>query len=418
MIVVEKLVKPRRYVLTVLKWTVLSAVIGVVGGLLGAAFHFVLEVVTNFRELNNWVIFLLPAGGLAIVGIYRLFHLQGNRGTNEVIESVLTGNTVSPLVAPTVFVSSAITHLLGGSAGREGAALQLGGSAATWFSKVFKLKKEENTVMFICGMASVFSGLFGTPLTACLFTLEFESVGTVFSPALLPCFISAFIASKISVFLGVYPVIAIQNKVIPFSFSNTWKVVLLAILVSFLGILMCYTFHKAETLAQKWIKNPYFRIVTGAVIIVALTFLVGDQRFSGAGMNMAVDAINGNVNWYSFILKMLFTAITLAVGFKGGEIVPTFCIGATFGCITGTVLGLDPQFAATLGLIGLFCAVTNSPLTSLILSIEMFGTANLYTFALVCVITFVLSGNSSLYTAQVTEFSKFSFKRKKFDLNR
>jgi H+/Cl- antiporter ClcA len=142
------------------------------------------------------------------------------------------------------------------------------------------------------------------------------------------------------------------------------------------------------------------------VIVSVLTVLVGDQRFNGAGMDMALKAVGGEADWYSFLLKMLFTAVTLAAGFKGGEIVPTFCIGATFGCVLGGLLGLDPGIAAALGLIGLFCCATNSPLASIVLSIEMFGGANLYLFALVCVICFVLSGNSGLYASQIIQFHK------------
>ena len=137
-----------------------------------------------------------------------------------------------------------------------------------------------------------------------------------------------------------------------------------------------------------------------------LTILVGDQRFNGAGMDMAMEALGGHADWYSFALKMVFTALTLAAGFKGGEIVPTFCVGATFGCVAGAVLGLEPGFAAALGLIGLFCCVTNSPLAAIVLSVEMFGGANLYLFALICVICFVLSGNSGLYSSQIIRYEK------------
>ena len=167
-------------------------------------------------------------------------------------------------------------------------------------------------------------------------------------------------------------------------------------------------FHKAEHLAQHHVKNPWIRIAAGGTVITALTLLVGDHRFNGAGMDMALQAVAGDADWYSFLLKMLFTAVTLAAGFKGGEIVPTFCIGATFGCLLGGLLGPDPGFAAALGLVGLFCCATNSPLASIVLSIEMFGGANLYLFALVCVICFVLSGNSGLYASQIIEFNKSS----------
>ena len=177
-------------------------------------------------------------------------------------------------------------------------------------------------------------------------------------------------------------------------------------LVSALGIGMCWLFHKAEHLAQHRLHNPYVRIVLGGTLVVVMTLIAGDHRFNGAGMDMALAAVAGHADWYSFAVKMLFTAVTLAAGFKGGEIVPTFCVGATFGCLVGGLLGLDPGMAAALGLVGLFCCATNSPIASIVLSIEMFGGANIYAFAWVCVICFVLSGNSGLYTSQILQFSK------------
>ena len=181
---------------------------------------------------------------------------------------------------------------------------------------------------------------------------------------------------------------------------------MLAVLVALLGIAMCWVFHNAELLAKHRLPNPWVRIALGGALITVMTLIAGDQRFNGAGMDMALQAVGGEADWYSFLVKMLFTAVTLAAGFKGGEIVPTFCIGATFGCVAGGLLGLEPGMAAAVGLVGLFCCVTNSPFASIMLSIEMFGGANLYLFAFMCVICFVLSGNSGLYASQIIQFSK------------
>ena len=402
----EKLHHPEDYIKTFLKWGLLGVLMGVLGGLLGAGFHHALHFVTHVRSEHTWLIFLLPLGGLLTVGIYRLFKMQGNKGTNEIIDATLDGHPVSPMVAPSIFLATAITHLFGGSAGREGAALQLGGSAASMLAKLFKLKEEERKVMVMAGMSAVFAGLFGTPLTATLFCMEFESVGTIFSPALLPCFLSAFIASRVSLSLGVHAEVYILTEAFQLTLSNCWQYLVLAVLVSLLGIAMCWVFHQAEHFAAHHLPNPFVRIAVGGVIVMVLTLLVGDHRFNGAGMDMALKAVGGEADWYSFLMKMLFTAVTLSAGFKGGEIVPTFCIGATFGCVLGGLLGLDPGMAAALGLIGLFCCATNSPFASIVLSIEMFGSTNLYLFAFVCVICFVLSGNSGLYASQIIQFSK------------
>ena len=402
----QKLHHPEYYVKTFLKWAFLGILIGAIGGLLGAGFHHALHFVTHLRTEYSWLIFLLPLGGLVSVGIYRLFGLRNNRGTNEIIDAILDGREVSPMVAPVIFLASAITHLFGGSAGREGAALQLGGSVASLLGKVLKLQQKDKTVLIMSGMSAVFAGLFGTPLTATIFCMEFESVGTLFTPALLPCYLAAFVASQVSSALGVHAETFILETAPVLSIGNVCGFAVLAVLVSLLGIAMCRVFHEAEHLAARYLPNPFVRIAAGGAVITVLTLLVGDHRFNGAGMDMALQAVAGETDWYSFALKMLFTAVTLAAGFKGGEIVPTFCIGATFGCLAGGLLGLDAGLAGAMGLVGLFCCATNSPLASIVLSVEMFGGANLYLFALTCVICFVLSGHSGLYASQIIQFAK------------
>lgn len=404
----EKLHHPETYLKTFCKWGLLGVFIGCIGGLLGTGFHFVLHFVTDLRGENSWLILLLPLGGLLSVGIYKWFRLQGNRGTNEIIDAILDGKPVSPMIAPVIFLSSSLTHLFGGSAGREGAALQLGGSVASLLSRSLKLDDKERTVLIMSGMSAVFAGLFGTPLTAMLFCMEFESVGTIFTPALLPCFLAAFVASRVSALLGVHAETFLLDTAFTMNLANCWKFLILAVAVSLLGIGMCYVFHKAEHLAHHFLPNPWVRIALGGAMITVLTLLVGDHRFNGAGMDMALKAVAGEADWYSFLLKLLFTAVTLAAGFKGGEIVPTFCIGATFGCVLGGLLGLNPGICGALGLVGLFCCATNSPLASIVLSIEMFGGANLHLFAFVCVICYVLSGNSGLYASQIIQFTKSS----------
>ena len=404
----ETLHTPDAYIKSFLKWGLLSLMMGIVGGLLGAGFHHLLHFVTHLRAEYNWLIFLLPVGGLLSVGIYTIFRQRSNRGTNAVIDAVLSGGDVSAYVSPTIVLASTITHLFGGSAGREGAALQIGASTATLISRGLRLDSRDRRVLIMSGMSAVFAGLFGTPLTAALFCMEFESIGTLFSPALLPCYLSAYTASRVSALLGVHAEGIVLETAAAVTLGNVWRFAILAILISLIGILMCWFFHKAEHLAAHHIPNPWIRIVIGGIVIAGLTLLVGDHRYNGAGMDMALGAVEGNARWFDFMLKMLFTAVTLAAGFKGGEIVPTFCVGATFGCLAGGLLGLDPGLCGALGLIGLFCCATNSPFASIVLSIEMFGGTNLHLFALICVICFVLSGQSGLYSSQRFNFRKTS----------
>lgn len=411
---IETFHHPEKYEKTLLKWGSLGILIGILGGFLGAGFHHALSFVTQARGQCPWVLYLLPLGGLLTLGIYRWLGLKNNRGTNEVIDAVLNDGYVNPAIAPAIFLSTAITHFLGGSAGREGAALQLGGASASLLGRLFHLKENEQAVVTMAGMAAVFSGLFGTPLTATLFTMEFASVGTIFSPALLPCYLSALIASQLSAALGTHPE-TFPLAAASLTLLSGIQLVALSILVGIVGILMCFTLHEGEHLAKRLLPNSAVRIVVGALAVIGMTLLAGDQRYNGSGMEMAMQAVGGSAQWYDFLLKLLFTAVTLSAGFKGGEIVPTFCIGATFGCAAGGLLGLDPGLAGAMGLVGLFCCVTNSPLAAIALSVEMFGSSNLPMFALVCVIGFVVSGNWGLYSSQIIQFSKSRMVRRRFD---
>lgn len=411
---IETFHHPEKYGKTLLKWGSLGILIGIVGGFLGAGFHHALSFVTQTRGQYPWVLHLLPLGGLLTLGIYRGLGLKNNRGTNEVIDAVLNDGYVNPAIAPAIFLSTAITHFLGGSAGREGAALQLGGASASLLGRLLHLKENEQAVVTMAGMAAVFSGLFGTPLTATLFTMEFASVGTIFSPALLPCYLSALTASQLSAVLGTHPE-TFPLAAASLTLVSGIQLVALAILVGIVGILMCFTLHEGEHLAKRLLPNSVVRIVVGALAVIGMTLLAGDQRYNGSGMEMAMQAVGGSAQWYDFLLKLLFTAITLSAGFKGGEIVPTFCIGATLGCAAGGLLGLDPGLAGAMGLVGLFCCVTNSPLAAIALSVEMFGSSNLPMFALVCVIGFVVSGNWGLYSSQIIQFSKSRMVRRRFD---
>ena len=408
----KELHHPEKYLRVFLKWSILGLFIGALGGLIGTAFANALRFVTDLRAANPWLLFLLPVGGLATIGLYRSFKMSGNRGANEIIEAILQQKPVKGATAPVIFLSTAITHLVGGSAGREGAALQLGGSCGSAFSKLLRLKEEERTILIMSGMSAVFAALFGTPLTATFFTMEFEAVGTIFSPALLPCYLAAFTASKVSAAFGVHAEVFPLETALSFDAMTAVHILLLSVGIALVSIIMCLLFHKADDLARKKLPNTFARIAAGGAILLSMTVLVGDQRYNGAGMDMAMAAMEGHANWYDFLLKLLFTAVTLTAGFKGGEIVPTFCIGATFGCFIGSLLGMDAGFAAALGLVGLFCSATNSPISAIVLSIEMFGSANLHLFALVCVIVFVLSGNWGLYSSQIIQFSKARLVRK------
>ena len=232
----DKIHHPEAYVKSFLKWSLLALLLGVTGGAIGAGFHHVLHFVTHVRAGQSWLVFLLPVGGLATVALYRLLKLRSNRGTNEIIDAVLSGEKLKPQIAPAIFLATAMTHLFGGSAGREGAALQLGGSVASLLSRAFRLGHHDRRVLIMAGMSAVFAGLFGTPLTATLFCMEFESVGMLFSPALLPCYIAAFTASRVAGVFGVHAEGVLLEAAAAVTVSNVWKFLVLAVLISLLGI--------------------------------------------------------------------------------------------------------------------------------------------------------------------------------------
>ena len=380
-----------------LKLCAFGLLTGILGGLVGATFWHLLSLVTNLRETAPWSILFLPLGGVATVLLYHRFGMDKHHGTNEIILCLKNESKIRAIIAPLIFVSTAITHLFGGSAGREGAALQLGSSGASAISDILKLKANHRTVFIMSGMSAMFASVFGTPLTAAFFVLEFKSNRRAVSLALLPCFISSVVAKKCSSLLGVVKETVFLTSTMPFSLSSVGKILVLAIGLSLLSAAMCFIFEKAQYWANKLIPNPLIRTLFFALAVIILTACVGDMRYNGSGMNMAISAVEGKSDWFDFILKLVFTSVTLAAGFKGGEIVPTFCIGATFGCFFGGILGLDIGLAAALGLVGLFCCATNSFISAIFLGIELFGFSALPYIIITCVILWLLPTSDGLF---------------------
>jgi H+/Cl- antiporter ClcA len=393
------------YVLTFLRWVFIAGVVGLSGGVVGSLFHKSVEAATEIRTGHDWMIWLLPVGGICIAALYRLFQMCGI-GTNQLIDSIRTDRDVPIAMAPLIFVSTVITHLFGGSAGREGAALQLGGSISYFIGNLMKLDEKDMHLITLCGMSSVFSALFGTPLTATLFAMEVITVGIIYYSGFVPCIFSSLIAYRVSLLFHVVPV-HFKLKYVPAASTPVIiKTVVLSALCAVVSILFCILMHETHHYVEKILKNLYVRIATGGLIIIVLTFLVQTRDYNGAGMDVIARAIAGNARPEAFVFKMIFTAVTISTGFKGGEIVPTFFIGATFGCVMANLLGMDPGFGAAIGLVTLFCGVVNSPISSILLSIEIFGADGLLLFAIACSVTNMLSGNYGLYSSQKIMYSK------------
>lgn len=396
----------RRYNTIFIKWVLISAFTGIVGGTVGSLFHLSVEWATEYRINHGNILYFLPFAGLAIIFLYNLSHAHNEAGTNLVIDSVRKDGEVPTSMAPLIFISTVITQLFGGSAGREGAALQLGGSIGSRIGKIIGLDEKDMHLVTICGMSSVFSALFGTPLTATFFAMEVISIGIIHYSSFIPCIVASIVAYRISLLFKLEPVRYTLQVIPEFNAENIIKVVVLAMLCAVVSIIFCEALHKTNFLFSKYIKNKYLRVFIGGTIIVILTLLVGSRDYNGAGMNIIDDAINGKAKTMAFLLKIIFTAITIESGYKGGEIVPTFFVGATFGCVVGGFLGLDPGFGAAVGLVSLFCGVANTLITSIILSIELFGAQDIVLFSIVCGVSYTLSGYYGLYSSQKIVYSK------------
>lgn len=395
-----------QYIKTLAKWLVLAALVGAVGGVIGSGFHECVDYVTELRGNFPWLIFLLPVGGLAIAGLYLLFRNKGAIDTNRVLRAARGEENVPLIMAPLIFISTVITHLLGGSAGREGAALQLGGSIGYNFGKLFRLNKKELRMIVMAGMSSVFAALFGTPITAAFFALEVVNVGSMPYAAFVPCVFSSAVAYAIAQKFGITPVRFSTVVFESFSVGVLARVLLLALLCALVSILFCRAIHFCEHYAEKLLPNKFLRAAAGGAVLILLTLLVRTQAYNGAGMNVITAAMGGTADWEASLLKIVFTAITIAAGFKGGEIVPTFFIGATFGCVFGSLLGLEASFGAAIGFTSLFCAVVNCPLASVMLAAEVFGGEGLLLFAAACAVSYMMSGYSGLYKSQQILYSK------------
>lgn len=397
------------FVKSVIKWGICSIITGIICGLVGALFYQCIAVATKTRIAHSYLIYFLPIAGLFIVFIYRITNMANDGGTNRVIKSIRTEKRLKFRMAPLIFTGTVVTHLFGGSAGREGAALQIGGSIGSTLGKFLHLKAKDVHIVTMCGMSGVFAALFGTPITATIFSMEVISVGVLYYVAFIPCLFSAIIAYTLAKYFGMHPESYVLANIPDFTLPTIIRTIIIAAVCATASIAFCFIIHKTHSLF-KWIfKNSYIRVFSGGAIIILLTLLVQSHDYNGAGMDVVTKALAGeHARPEAFLLKIVFTAITLAAGYKGGEIVPSFFIGATLGNVIANLIGLDPGFGAAIGLISLFCGVVNCPIASLILSIELFGSQALILFCFACAISYVLSGYYGLYSSQKIVYSKLS----------
>ncbi len=402
----NKNISVARVCLAILKWTGLALLMGAVCGVVGAAFSHSISLVTDLRANHGWILYLLPVGGVLSVLIYTAFRVT-HLGTDDAVESAHSEKKVSLALFPAVFICSVITHLFGGSAGREGAALKMGGGVAAFFSDTFKLSELERRTLALCAMSAVFAAVFGAPFGAAVFTIEVVRSAYIKPYAIALTVISSLSAFGVALLLFVKPEHYHVSDMPELKWGILLKVAILGTVCGLISLAFCNAMHYSPKFAKKYIKNPYIRIVALSVLLVGLTLLVGTRDYNGGGVAFIEEIFEGHgVSPYAFILKMLFTAVTVAAGFKGGEIVPGFFVGATAGALFAPMLGIPAAAGAALGMAALFAGITNCPIATLILSMEMFGVVGIPYFVVIIAVSFLLSGRLSLY-----DKDKYPFKR-------
>lgn len=396
------------------KWIFICLLVGALTGSASAIFLWTLEWATTYRETNIWIVWLLPIAGLIIGLSYHYFGKSVVKGNNMLLEEYHSPKKVIPLkMAPLVFLGTILTHLFGGSAGREGTAVQIGGAIADQFTKLFRLSNLDRKILLIAGISAGFSSVFGTPLAGAIFALEVMVIGRVKFDAILPSFLAAVFANY---FCDFWQISHHTHYTISTVAELTPVTVLWALLAGIIFGLTSMLFSKSthfwgKTL-KKLIKYPPLRPVIGGVILAITWYFIGTTKYMGLGVPTIVDAFDINLNSYDFILKLLFTSFTLGAGFKGGEVTPLFFIGATLGNVLIWFIPLPMPLLAGMGFVAVFAGATNTPIACTIMGIELFGIESGVFIALACTSAYLFSGHSGIYSAQIIGSSKHLFHKK------
>ena len=388
----------------------MAIIAGVVVGGASSFFAGCIKLVTKTRGENPWIFLCLPIAGLVIVFMYQKID-KYDGGTNQVLSTIRSKDDVPLKSAPLIFVATLLTHLTGGSAGREGAAIQFGGSIGNQLGRIVYLDEFDHHVMVMCGMSAAFSAVFGTPMAAAVFAMEVVSVGVMYYAALLPCVVASIIASEFAAGIGIHPESFHVVNIPELSVESGIKMLIIAAGCGLISILFCVALKFAAGMYTKYLKNPYIRVFVAGLIVIGITILLNTKDYMGAGSELIVRAIEyGKVRPLDFFWKIILTAITMRAGFRGGEIVPAFCVGATFGCLAGQILGFPPSLATASGMVAVFCGVTNCPITSMLIAFELFGFAGVSYYLIAIAVSYSLSGYYSLYKDQTIVYSKYKAK--------
>jgi H+/Cl- antiporter ClcA len=392
------------------KWSLLAVLVGILAGTGSAFFLTGLYWATDTRDANPWLLYLLPLAGMLIGWVYFRFGRAVESGNNLLLERIqTTGGSVSILMAPLIVLSTIGTHLFGGSAGREGTAVQMGGSLADWLGRLLRLSADDRRLILISGISGGFGAVFGTPIAGMVFGMEVLAVGRIRYDALVPCLIASTVGDLVCRGLGIHH----DTYVIDIYPSITVGLLLWAGIAGVVFGAASLTFaeltHAIQYFVLKRVRVMWLRPFYGGIVIIALTGLVGSRDYLGLSLPL-IDASfkPGEVAFWAFAWKILFTAVTLGTGFKGGEVTPLFCIGATLGSSFAWLTGQPTAVYAALGFVAVFAGAANTPLACSLMGIELFGSELALPITIACVVSYIVSGHSGIYLSQQIDTPKHS----------
>nr|WP_265525193.1 voltage-gated chloride channel family protein [Paenibacillus sp. JDR-2] len=392
---------------SLLKWIFYGGLVGILSGSASALFLASLDYATGQRLNHPWLLFLLPFGGALMSFFYWKHGKNAGKGNNLILEQIRQGQETIPFrMAPLVLLGTLLTHLFGGSAGREGTAVQMGGSFSELIGKVFKVDETDRKILLMCGISSGFGSVFGTPLAGTVFGIEVIAIGFVRYQAILPCFIASFVGHLVTTAWGIHHIHYAMGKVPDLTAIVVIKVVFASIIFGLASIMFSELTHWLKKTFSKLFKNPVIKTFIGGVVVIVLVYLLGTREYLGLGIPLLQDSFEYPVAPLAFLWKTIFTALTLGAGFQGGEVTPLFVIGATLGNALAGLLHLAAPFLAGLGFIAVFSGATNTPIACFIMGIELFGSEGALYMFMACMISYLFSGHTGIYTSQQIGISK------------